>query len=199
MTDIVNAYFRRFYPVGLSRNNGEHWAWNYLGWQYEGPGRYRGRMRASIFPEMLCADGFSMSVQGHCGAYSSPRNDFAEDGYTLVEILLSEGRQESLLDEAERGAPIGNDIMNYSYVEIGVVLAVIEKHGGLFDWNATDLGVPGVARNTTAGDPCPTIGCSGHIEIVPAGDCSCHLHPPCPACTEAGLVCGVCGFELERQ
>lgn len=49
------------------------------------------------------------------------------------------------------------------------------------------------------GDSCPREGCPGVLELVLAGDCSCHIAPPCSACTDATLVCSECGREPEEE
>lgn len=45
------------------------------------------------------------------------------------------------------------------------------------------------------GDKCPN--CDGILELVPQGDCSCHISPPCHNCVEAVLICSECGEEYE--
>ena len=42
------------------------------------------------------------------------------------------------------------------------------------------------------GDSCGLYGCVGVIEIVRAGDCSCHLHAPCGNCSDAAIQCSKC-------
>lgn len=46
------------------------------------------------------------------------------------------------------------------------------------------------------GDKCPE--CSGILEYKLAGDCSCHISPPCKACTDATLACCECGYEPDE-
>lgn len=41
------------------------------------------------------------------------------------------------------------------------------------------------------GDECPH--CGGAVEIEEPDNCSCHISPPCGACTSAGLECPECG------
>lgn len=43
------------------------------------------------------------------------------------------------------------------------------------------------------GDSCPAPGCGGRLVYEPDGGCTCHISPPCWACTEANLVCNECG------
>jgi hypothetical protein len=46
-------------------------------------------------------------------------------------------------------------------------------------------------------EPCPFEGCEGLLQFGKPVNCSCHISPPCHACTEAQLTCGVCGWEVE--
>jgi hypothetical protein len=123
MTDIVNAYFKQFYPH-LREPCKFEFCRVLDGW------RHKDLSVAFIFPRMRCADGFSMSVQGHYGAYSRPRSDFA-DKYTHVEIGFPSEPEDLLI-------PYCEDISNptgtvYGYVPIEVVLQVIAKHGGMVE------------------------------------------------------------------
>ena len=45
------------------------------------------------------------------------------------------------------------------------------------------------------GSDCPCSGCSGEMKESPPIGCSCHINPPCSACTDAGYECDTCGFE----
>lgn len=120
--DIVNAFFRRHYPTTLDE---EQWNFRGDGWEYNGPGR-----ESRIFPEMVCRDGFKMSVQGHFGAYSYPRDDFGGPYNELYrEFEIQCHADEPLLLALNDGEKPDHGI--YGYVPLAVVLAVIEKHGGL--------------------------------------------------------------------
>ena len=126
MSDPVNTFFRQFYPQDWNT------AWQMRQCAGSSYGReYTGSAREQrIFPEIVCADGLSLSVQGHFGAYSQPRSDFAED-YTAVEIM-GPRKADPLLEPFERECnAVGDDAMIYPYVPVSVVAAVIEKHGGL--------------------------------------------------------------------
>ncbi len=46
-----------------------------------------------------------------------------------------------------------------------------------------------------AGDTCKRQFCKGVIDLHPVEDCSCHLHPPCSACTSPRAFCPTCGWE----
>lgn len=123
VSDIVNEFFRRHYPPDhataweLRYGVGSYWR-RYTG---SAPGR------PTIFPEMVCADGFSMSVQGHFGAYSHPRDDFA-DRYTDVEIMAHEHVPEFDVASVDTDGP---EYWLWGYVPVSVVADVIEAHGGL--------------------------------------------------------------------
>lgn len=45
------------------------------------------------------------------------------------------------------------------------------------------------------GDICNRRGCKGVIGTHPAENCSCHINPPCSACTAPRGFCPVCGWE----
>lgn len=36
--------------------------------------------------------------------------------------------------------------------------------------------------------------CGGHLHYPKVEDCSCHISPPCAACTDVCLTCGFCGW-----
>lgn len=42
------------------------------------------------------------------------------------------------------------------------------------------------------GGACPRPGCDGVLELPIVEDCSCHISPPCAACTDSLLVCTEC-------
>ena len=50
--------------------------------------------------QVVCADGFTMSVQAHDGAYCSPRMSGAPK-YTHVEVGFPSAREELLMEFAE--------------------------------------------------------------------------------------------------
>ena len=80
--------------------------------------------------EVVCADGFKMSVQAHAGAYCLPRMSGAPV-YREVEVGFPSKREEMLMKYAEApGDPTGTV---YAYVPVQVVTNVIAKHGGIVD------------------------------------------------------------------
>ena len=50
-------------------------------------------------PRVLCADGFTVSVQAGCGIYSTPHGN--ADAYTHVELGYPSRKEEALLEYAE--------------------------------------------------------------------------------------------------
>lgn len=122
MSDIVNDYFKRFYPDDWDTAEREYTSM--LG----GMEKYKGKAE-TIFPRMECADGFSFSVQGHWGAYSTPRDDFA-DNYSAVEVGYPSERVEELMPfiDGKDSDPL-NTV--YGWVPVAVVEAIIAAHGGL--------------------------------------------------------------------
>lgn len=85
-------------------------------------------MERIINKAVVCADGFSMSVQGHEGAYCHPRINNAEK-YTEVEVGFPSEREELLMEWAE--SPNRPTETVYAWVPITVVRDVIAKHGGI--------------------------------------------------------------------
>lgn len=120
MSDLVNDYFKRFYPPNLDRSR----------FRYASVGlEYEIRDGSTIFPAMVMVDGLKLSVQGHYGAYSYPRDDFSES-YGSVEIM-GPPKADELLAPYERECNAVGDEMIYPYVPVEVVCAIIGKHGGL--------------------------------------------------------------------
>lgn len=80
------------------------------------------------YERIVCADGFSMSVQAHQSAYCTPRRNRASV-YESVEVGFPTEREELLMDFCE-------DVMNptatvYGWVPVQTVTNVIVKHGGM--------------------------------------------------------------------
>jgi hypothetical protein len=123
--DIVNSYFKQFYPEEI---NAEDFRFTTM----------LGGMKQfcpilpteidTIFPRMEMIDGFSMSVQGHFGAYSQPRDDFAEKYFT-VEVGFPSNAEELLMSFADDSDNPTETV--YGYVPISIIEEIIAKHGGL--------------------------------------------------------------------
>lgn len=45
------------------------------------------------------------------------------------------------------------------------------------------------------GDP----PCEGKLTFKEVKNCSCHINPPCPACSESWLECDECGWDQEEE
>lgn len=122
MTDIVNAFFHKHYPADADT------AWvlrqcvNSYGRDYNGTEREK-----RIFPAMVCADGFEMSVQGHWGGYCEPRGDF-EPQYRSVEVSTAPQAEQLLV---AHGGTDYDEFSIYGYVPIELIEKIVVKHGGL--------------------------------------------------------------------
>ena len=77
---------------------------------------------------VVCADGFSMSVQADEFTYCSPRVNGAET-YTQVEIGFPSEYEELIIDWAENRDQPTETV--YGYVPVSVVTNVLAKHGGM--------------------------------------------------------------------
>ncbi len=90
------------------------------------------------YPRVVCADGFSMSVQAHDSAYCSPRANNAQK-YEEVEIGFPSSVEPLLMEHCE---DIDRPMETvYAYVPVQVVTNVIAKHGGMVEGETP----PGVA------------------------------------------------------
>ena len=87
---------------------------------------------------IVCADGFSMSVQAHNGAYCSPRINNAER-YDEVEVGFPSSMEPLLMEWCEDKEYPTRTV--YGYVPAQVVVNVIAKHGGVVE-GEVPAGVP---------------------------------------------------------
>ena len=88
--------------------------------------------------KIICADGFSMSVQASGTAYCTPRKTGAVR-YSEVEIGFPSSREDLLLEYAEdQGNPTETI---YGWVPANIVSLVIVKHGGIVE-GQLPAGVP---------------------------------------------------------
>ena len=88
--------------------------------------------------KVVCADGFTMSVQANANAYSSPKITGAPV-YTEVEIGFPSAKEELLMAWCDDpGDPTGTV---YGYVPAQVVVNVIAKHGGMVEGDVP-AGIP---------------------------------------------------------
>lgn len=85
-------------------------------------------------PRVICADGYSVSVQVGDGLYSTPRN-YGADYYTEVELGFPNMEDELINDYAEGGYEEDETTYYtetvYPYVPVEIVDKLFEKHGGI--------------------------------------------------------------------
>lgn len=83
-----------------------------------------------LYPTVICADGYSVSVQASRYHYCRPRVDDAET-YTAVELGFPNMPDELIYEYAEGSGSVDYTDTVYGYVPVEVVDALIEKHGGI--------------------------------------------------------------------
>ena len=86
------------------------------------------RERAMIYKQVICKDGFRMSVQAGENLSSIPRQNSVER-YEAVEIGYPSEKESLILEYAE-GPNDPTDTV-YAYVPVHIVTLVIAKHGGM--------------------------------------------------------------------
>lgn len=92
---------------------------------------------------VVCADGFSMSVQAHDGAYCDPQVNDAER-YARVEIGFPSAPEPLIMKYAEEADKPTRTV--YGWVPVHVVSMVIAKHGGMVEGEVPN-GVPRLMAN----------------------------------------------------
>jgi len=80
--------------------------------------------------KVVCADGFTMSVQANEGAYCEPRDD-RQKKYSLVEVGFPSEEEPLIMPWAE--SPDRPTDTVYAYVPVNIVTDVIVKHGGMVE------------------------------------------------------------------
>jgi len=79
---------------------------------------------------VICADGFSISIQANNGAYCHPRKDLEKvDGYSSFELGFPSEKDESIMTFAEDEDRPTDTV--YGYVPRDVVEKLITSHGGI--------------------------------------------------------------------
>ncbi len=78
-------------------------------------------------PKIVCADGFSLSVQASRYHYCAPRD--SEGPWYQVEVGFPSAKAEELMQWCE--SPDSPTETVYGYVPIEVVESLIDKHGGI--------------------------------------------------------------------
>lgn len=81
-----------------------------------------------VRPRVVCADGFSVSIQASSFTYSNPRLNVAE-GFTEVELGFPSEPDDLIRDYAEDWSEPTNTV--YGYVPVEIVDKLLEKHGGI--------------------------------------------------------------------
>ena len=84
--------------------------------------------KKSLCEKIICADGFSMSVQANSTAYCHPRTTGA-DRYDSVEVGFPSEREEILMPFAEDNSTPTKTV--YGWVPSNTVALVCAKHGGV--------------------------------------------------------------------
>lgn len=80
-----------------------------------------------IRPQIVCKDGFAMSVQGSDGHCCTPRTN----GYYYSHVEVGyPSEEEILLMEYAKGASSPTQTV-YGWVPVEIVDKIIEKHGGI--------------------------------------------------------------------
>lgn len=92
------------------------------------------KRRKPLCETVVCADGFTMSVQANRTAYSSPRNDIGP--YETVEVGYPSQPEEIIAGYAEESEKQTNTV--YPYVPSHLVSLVIAKHGGMISGEVPD-------------------------------------------------------------
>lgn len=78
--------------------------------------------------QVVCKDGFKMSVQASRINYSSPRTDDCEK-YTEVEVGFPSAEESLLMPYVEDDEDPTDTV--YPYVPVSIVSLVLAKHGGI--------------------------------------------------------------------
>ncbi len=82
----------------------------------------------AIRPRVICADGYSVSMQVGDGLYSTPRK-YGADYYTTVELGYPNMEDELINIYAEDNYDYTETV--YPYVPVEIVDKLFEKHGGI--------------------------------------------------------------------
>ncbi|KFC86050.1 hypothetical protein [Hafnia alvei] len=79
---------------------------------------------------VICADGYSVSIQASDSAYCQPRSDFKDIAmYHSFELGFPSEKDEIIMDWCEEVQDPTGTV--YAYVPRDVVEKLIEKHGGI--------------------------------------------------------------------
>lgn len=89
--------------------------------------RTGGRWESVVVPRIVCADGFSLSVQASSMHYCAPRED-DQKFYSTVEVGYPSAPVEELMPYADDASEPTETV--YAYVPTEVVAQIIYRHGG---------------------------------------------------------------------
>ena len=84
-------------------------------------------MKRKMYEQVVCADGFSMSVQASKGSYCSPRDDSGP--YDSVEVGFPSSYDYYLHEYAEDPDKPTDTV--YGWVPADTVMMCIDAHGGM--------------------------------------------------------------------
>lgn len=93
---------------------------------------YSPQLCCTVLPKLKCVDGFTVSVQCHCGAYCIPAVEYGlnlPDRYTHIELGYPSSSDSLIAEYAEEPDELTHTV--YPYVPVDILEQLIEKHGGL--------------------------------------------------------------------
>ena len=82
-----------------------------------------------MYKEVLCKDGFTVSIQAHSRNYCTPRDDIGP--YTEVELGFPSSSEHLIIRYAEEKSHPTDTV--YGWVPVGLVKALLIKHGGVVE------------------------------------------------------------------
>lgn len=86
-------------------------------------------------PRVVCADGYSISVQVGSGMYCIPRK-YGVEHYDLVELGYPSAEDSMINDYAEEPYDLCNTV--YAYVPVELVDGLMRKHGGIVNFDCEE-------------------------------------------------------------
>ena len=94
-------------------------------------------MYTKLNKQIICADGFTMSVQASANAYSTPREN--KGPYTAAEVGFPTEKESLLMQDVEDETKPTETV--YYYVPSSVISLVCAKHGGIVEGELPE-GIP---------------------------------------------------------
>lgn len=86
---------------------------------------------------VVCADGFSISIQANNGAYCQPRRDINDfSAYYEMELGFPNARDEFIAEYAETPSDLTGTV--YPYVPRDIVEGLLNQHGGIVGFYSKD-------------------------------------------------------------